>query len=108
MVICLYLSFLVHKLPKKIRQNLARETTTSEWTFSELMSVILKEIRIFEIGSDDLHRSQTQATATFLVNSRPQSSKPRLLPSCGLCKGPHPAHQCTTVTNRQRQLDIVK
>ena len=108
MAICLYLSFLVHKLPKEIRQNLARETATSEWTFSKLMSVIFKEIRIFESGSDDLHRSQTQVTAAFLVNSRPQSSKPRLLPSCGLCKGPHPAHHCTTVTNRQRRLDIVK
>ena len=104
----LFVSIILRELPKKIRQNLVRETATSEWTFSELMSAILKEIRILETGCNDLYRSLTQATAAFIVNSRPQSSKSRSPPSCVFCKGPHPAHQCTTVTDRQRQPDIMK
>jgi len=44
------------------------------------------------------------------VNSRlqGQGSKPNLPPSCVFCKGPHATHQCTTITNHQRRLDIVK
>ena len=104
----LFVPIILGKLPKEIRQNLARETATSEWTFPQLMSAILKEIRILETGGDDLHRSQPHTTAAFLVNSKLQSSKPRLPPSCVFCKGPHSAYQCTTVTDHQRRLDIVK
>lgn len=40
----LIVSIILGKLPKEIQQNLARETTTSEWTFSQLLLAILKEI----------------------------------------------------------------
>ena len=72
----LFVPIILGKLPKEIKQNLARETATSEWTFSELISAILKEIRILETSSDDLYKSQPHTTAAFLVNSKPQGNKP--------------------------------
>ena len=98
----LFVPIILGKLPKEIRQNLARETAT------RLMSPILKEIWILETGSDDLYRSQSHTTAAFLVNSKLQSNKLKSPRSCVFCKGPHAAHQCTTVTDHQRRLDIVK
>jgi len=73
------------KLPKEIKQNLARETATSQWMFSQLMSAILEEIRILETGCNDLCKSQSHTTAAFLVLSKPQSSKVKSPPSCVFC-----------------------
>ena len=105
----LLVPIILGKLPKNTRQNLARVTTTPEWTFTQLMSAILREIRILETGGNDSYRSHS--TAAFLINSTtPQSNKghDRGSRSCVFCKGPHAANQCTTITDHQKRLDIVK
>ena len=99
---------ILRKLPNDIKQNLAREAATSEWTYPQLMSAILKEIRILEAGSSTSCRSQP--TATFLTTSKPShpnkghDKRPQ---SCVYCKGPHSANQCTA-TNHQRRLETIK
>ena len=104
----LLVSIILGKLPKDIKQNLARNSTRAEWKFSQLMSAILREIEILETGSSSSYRSPF--TAAFMVNSKPpqsnktQVNKPQ---SCVFCKGPHTANQCTT-TDHQQRLDIVQ
>ena len=96
------------KLPKDIKQNLARSSTSTEWKFPQLMSAILREIEILETGNTNSYRSPF--TAAFIVNSKPpRSTKPndKGPQSCAFCKGPHTANQCT-ITDHQRRLDIVK
>ena len=105
----LLVPIILGKLPKDTRQNLARDTDTPEWTFPQLMSAILREIRILETGGNDSYRSQS--TAAFLINSKtPHSNKvhDRGSQSCVFCKGPHSANQCTIITDHQKRLDIVK
>ena len=105
----LLIPIILSKLPRDIRQNLARETATPEWKFPQLMSAILKEIRILETGNSTSFRSQS--TAAFLLNSKltqRNKSHDKGPQPCVFCKGPHVAHQCTTITDHQRRLDIVK
>ena len=104
----LLVPIILNKLPKETRQNLARDTATAEWTFSQLMTAILKEIRILEASSSSSKKSVS--TAAFVVGSKPRTNKgqdkgPK---TCPYCKGPHAAHQCTTVINHQRQIEIVR
>ena len=104
----LLVPIILGKLPKDIKQNLARNSTRAEWKFSQLMSAILREIEILETGSSSSYRSPF--TAAFMVTSKPpQSNKTQVNrpQSCVFCKGPHTANQCTT-TDHQRRLDIVK
>ena len=96
----LLVPIILGKLPSDTRQNLARESTTPEWTFPQLK---LEEIRILESGSGHPYQSNV-STAAFLVNSK----LPRAPRSCVFCKGPHAPHQCSTVTDRRQRLDIVK
>jgi len=73
------------------------------------MSAILKEIRILETSNSASYKSMS--TAMFLLNSKtPQCNKghDKRPQSCVFCKGPHAAHLCTTITDHQRRLDIVK
>jgi len=41
---------ILKKLPTEIRENLAREQASAEWTFDKLTTAILKEIKVFESG----------------------------------------------------------
>lgn len=78
----LLVPIILSKLPKDIKQNLARDSTTPEWTFPQLKSALLKEIHILETGCDDLCKSRSHTTAAFLVNSKLQNNKSKLLPLC--------------------------
>jgi len=60
---------ILSKLPKDIKQNLARSSTITEWKFSQFMPAILREIEILDTSNTDLHRSPF--TAAFMVNSKP-------------------------------------
>ena len=44
----LLVPIILAKLPRDIRQNLTKENTSPEWNLPEIMSAILKEIRILE------------------------------------------------------------
>ena len=94
-----------------MRRNLAREQASSEWTFDDLTKAILKEIRILEAGYQvtDSH-SSSRSTASFHVglknNSNIQTTKKS--PVCAFCKGPHPSHSCSTITDYPARIDLVK
>ena len=106
----LLVPIILSELPSDTRQNLARESTTPEWTFPQLKLAILKEIRILESGSAHSYQS-TLSTAAFLVNSKPPrsgKSHDKAPQSCVFCKGPHAPHQCSTVADHRRRLDIVR
>ena len=53
----LLVPIILAKLPRDIRQNLARENISPEWNLPEIMSAILKEIRILESELYDSQRS---------------------------------------------------
>ena len=82
------------KLPRDIRQNLTRENTSPEWNLPEIMSAILKEIRILESELYDSQRSQPQLiTATFYIGSnnipsnKKQHTDKKKSHICAFCKG---------------------
>lgn len=111
----LLIPIILAKLPRDIRQNLARENTSPEWNLPELMSSILKEIRILESGLYDSQRSQPQlSTATFHIGSnditfsKKQCTDRKKSFLCAFCKGPHLSHTCTVIVDHQKRLDIVK
>ena len=110
----LLIPIILGKLPMDTRKNLAREHTNTEWTIDELMSAILKEIRVFESGFHTTNSQTTLSTAAFHVGSRgaTDNTNPRTdgkrNASCIYCKGPHSAHTCEVVTDYQKRLDIVK
>ena len=104
----LLVPIILGKLPKDIKQNLARSSTSTEWKFPQLMSSILREVDILDTSNTDTNRSLF--TAAFIVNSklsRGTKQQDKGPPSCVFCKGAHTANRCTT-TNHQRRLDIVK
>ena len=110
----LLVPIILAKLPQDIRQSLARENTSTEWTLSELMSAILKEIRVLESGLLDSCKLQVPfSTAMFYVGSRDTTSNKKHNTDkkkhlCAFCKGPHPPHTCGAVTDHQKRFDIVK
>ena len=106
-------SIILKKLPTEIRRNVAREQTNAQWTFDELTTAILKEIRVLESGYQplDLHTS-SRSTAAFHVGSKgnfPGShSGTKKSTACVFCNGPHPSQSCTTITDQPARIDIVK
>ena len=107
----LLVSVILKKLPVEVRRNLARQQASTEWTFDDLTKAILKEIRVLEAGYQvtDSH-SSPRSTASFHVGLRNNSNTqpPKRNPICVFCKGPHPSHPCTTVTEYPARIDIVK
>ena len=97
-------SVILKKLPAEIRKNLAREQASTEWTVDELMTAILKEIRVLGSGYQltDLH-APSRSTAAFYVGSKnnPGShtgSKESIV--CTFCKGPHPSRRSQTTQHK--------
>ena len=107
-------SVILKKLPAETKRNLAREQTSTEWTFDELTAAISKEIRVLESGqSADLHDPPlgTRTTATFYVGSKSNPgchTGSKKSTTCVFCKGPHPSHSCTMITDYQARIEIVK
>ena len=107
---------LLGKLSPDIRRNLAREHSNSQWILADLMTAILKEIRVLESGLYDSHNPMPRSTAASLhINSlesakkqhRDNESKKRQQ-QCVFCKKNHSAHNCDVVTDYQKRFDIVK
>jgi len=98
------------KLPREVKLNIARTKDTPGWSLSQLMSALLKEIRILEYGAHNSLMGSSQPTATFVVSSKPNRDRKqdKGQPSCVFCKGPHASHLCTVITDQQRRLEIVK
>jgi len=65
------------KLSKDIKENLTRGSISREWTFSQLMSAILREIEILETGINNSQKFPI--TAAFLVDSKPCKSQTTLV-----------------------------
>ena len=57
---------LLGKLSPDIRRNLAREHSNSQWILADLMTAILKEIRVLESGLYDSHNPMSRSTAASL------------------------------------------
>ena len=99
------------KLPREIIVNIARTKDTPGWSLSQLMSALLKEIRILEYGAHNSLMGSSQSTAAFLVGSKPNRDRKqdKGQPSCIFCKAPpHATHLCIVIPDRQRRLEIVK
>jgi len=94
------------KLPREIKLNIARTKDTPGWSLSQLMSALLKEIRMLEYGAHNSLMGSSQSTAAFVVGSNPTVTGSKI--SCIFCKGPHATHLCTVIMDRQRRLEIVK
>ena len=109
----LLVPIIMSKLSTKVRRNVAREHSNSQWILSDLMAALQKEIRILESGLHDPYNpTPTTTTAgAFQVGVRGRGSTSagkEKGPVCIFCKGAHPTHACETVTDHQKRLDIVK
>ena len=107
---------LLGKLSPDIHRNLAREHSNSQWILADLMTAILKEIRVLESGLYDSHNPMSRSTAASLhINSsdpvkkqhRDNDNKNRQQ-QCVFCKKNHSAHNCDVVTDYQKCINIVK
>ena len=104
------------KLSPDIRRNLAREHSNSQWILADLMTAILKEIRVLESGLYDSHNPMSRSTATSLhINSSDPAKKQhrdndnkKRQQQCVFCKKNHSAHNCDVVTDYQKRINIVK
>ena len=76
--------------------------------FDDLTKAILKEIWVLEAGYrvTDIH-VPSSSTASFHVGLRNNSNTqtPKRNPICVFCKGPHPSHACTTVTEYPARIE---
>jgi len=97
----LLVPIILRKLPTETKQNLARDTATQEWTFSQLM--VVKDIQILETSSSNSYKSYF--TSESSQSNKSHDKRPQ---TCVFCKGPHATHQCNTVVDHQRRLAIVK
>ena len=99
------------KLPADLRKQFARDNSGGEWTIRDVMTCILKEIRVLEIGhySNDSNK-EFHSTAASLHTGAAKSAgqREKREPVCTYCKGSHTANQCTVVTDHQQRTSIVK
>ena len=105
----LLVPIILGKLPKDIKQNLARNSASTEWKFPKLMLAILREIQILEIGSSNSYKSSF--TAAFVVSSKfPCGNKgsDKGPQTCVFYKKSHTANQCSTAIDHHCRFDIVK
>ena len=102
---------LLGKLSPDICRNLACEHSNCQWILANLLTAILKEIRILTSGLYNLHKTMLISTAASLhINSlepdkkqhQDNDSKKRQQQYVS-CK-----KNCEVVTNYQKQIDIVK
>jgi len=64
----LLVPIILGKLPKDVKQNLARRSTSREWTFSQLMSAILREIEFLKLVLVTLTSPQLQLPFWWIPN----------------------------------------
>ena len=112
----------LEKIPGEIRRQLARENGTSEWTLEELRRAINKEIAILEAGTthSDPGFDDYVDTASFHTGARPgkraqphrNSSSggkaPRGDIKCAFCDGGHRSNDCTTYSDADSRMKVVK
>lgn len=110
---------ILNKLPAEIRQHLAREHRSTNWTLGNLRKAILDELIIMEAGKLPQKVENPLATATFLTNA---NSRRKLVfkktdktewkintKSCAYChETEHTPVNCTKVTTTNARTEIVK
>jgi len=105
------------KLPVETRQQMARSHPSQKWTLADLRQSILTEIKVLEAGRivdatvSPSGNVQT-VTASFYMGASARSSRhhEQGKPICCIyCHSQnHSSSSCTTVTDQQKRLDIVK
>ena len=99
------------KLPIELKKQLARDHNSGEWTIREVLTSILKEIRVLEVGhySNSFSKELYTTTASFHTTARkPIAQREKKEPACTYCKGTHTANQCTVIKGHQQHVSIVK
>ena len=86
------------KLPTELKKQLARDHNSGEWTIQELLTCILREIRVLEVGqySNGFSKEYHTTTSSFHTGAGKavvQRQKREVV--CTYCKGSHTANQCT-------------
>ena len=109
---------ILNKLPAEVRQNLAREHRSTNWTLDALRRAILDEVNILEAGKVTTKFEILPATAAFLANTKPKANrsypnhsndKRTHVKSCNLCREQgHLAMNCTKFATAEARLSVVK
>lgn len=97
-------SMFMGKLPTELKKQFARDHNTGNWTIRELMSSILKENRVLEVGhySNSFFKEFPTTTASFhKAAGKPGVQRLKKEMVCTYCKGPHTTNQCTIVKSHQ-------
>jgi len=86
---------------------MARDHYDTEWTITDLMASILKEIRVFEPGQ---RTNPMPTTNSFYMGANGGSTHEnrKKKPICVFCKGMHKPNLCTAVSSPKQHLAIVK
>jgi len=105
----LLVPIILGKLSAKTKQNLARANNKKEWTVIELQAALLKELYVFEKGSQtEPHTNQLLPTAAFHTGtSRSLVARPRGKPQYAFCKGSRSPSLCDVVKDPKQRSNIV-
>ena len=108
----------LNKLPVEVKKHMARDHSGFEWSINDVMSGLLREIRILDMsqqhsGTPSMRDSTPPPTASFHTHTdrashSRSSSQQRKQPVCTFCKGNHKANNCNLIVDPKERLAIVK
>ena len=99
------------KLPRDLKKQLIWDHNSGEWTIGELLTSILREIRVLEVGqySNGFSKEFHTTTSSFhTAAGKAVGQRQRKEPVCTYCKGSHTANQCTVIQGHQQRVSIIK
>ena len=104
------------KLPAEVKRNITRGHGSTDWNLGDLRRAIWTEINIMDAGNSTYMTMEEMQISTMLTNTRPSvthttrntESDQRGKNKCLYCKGDHYANGCTTVTDHEERMRIVK
>ena len=95
------------KAPSELKKQFSRDHNSGDWTIREVMTSILKEIRVLEVGhySNSFSKEHYTTTASFHTTARKSiAQREKKEPACSYCKGAHTANQCTVIKGHHTSL----
>ena len=95
------------KLPASVKTQISRAHGDKAWTIQELKDAIHKEIQANQAASDIENMRETSDIPSSTATSFHIGTKPMPKKSCIFCNGSHPSGRCTTVTDRNKRIEVL-
>ncbi|XP_063417047.1 uncharacterized protein LOC134699374 [Mytilus trossulus] len=107
----LLVPIIMKKLPREVRQHLAREHRIQTWVLRDLRKSILNEINIMDAGQKIESSHLFPTTSAFFAGAKSAKSKPYKnieTRPCVFCHEIHAPTYCSNITDTESRMDVVK